>query len=56
MIKENSILSFRNSRSILKSTIRNSLYNCYAIADLDWKFHIDLESWRLDFYIIKIES
>ena len=46
-IIKNSILSFRNSRSILKLESKR-------LALRKWKCHIDLESLRLEFYAKKI--
>ena len=56
MIKENSILSFRNSRCCLNPHY-SKLCVTLNVQLLIWTIcHIDLESLRLDFYKIKIKS
>ena len=50
IIKESSISSFRNSRSILKLESERLVLWVFG----DWKCHIDLKSLRLEFHTKKI--
>ena len=49
MYKQTSILSFRNSRSILKLKSQRLDLRVFVLDELDRKYHIDLESLRLKF-------